>query len=163
MTTDFKETFVGNDDRARMLSGFLSTGRGTPGGTLIGYLDRATMEISDIMVLLTPEPDLDDEQNIHHDHVMELSEKLREVGIASAPPWTRDGPYVTGELITVVCREGEPTISPTEMQYWWGWRYSNHCTTALHGDIYVVTPQGWAALVGDWSGSEPRLPGEASS
>ncbi len=59
---------------------------------------------------------------------------------------------LVADLLTVQSR------SPTESQYFFGWRYSNHLTAAFDGDVFVVTPTGWANLLGDWGGTSPALP-----
>ncbi|MGC3995538.1 MAG: DUF2695 domain-containing protein [Propionicimonas sp.] len=65
---------------------------------------------------------------------------------------------ITGDLVTVVCREGEAAITATEVQFHWGWRYSNHLTSAFESEVYAVTPHGWASLYGQLSGTDPALP-----
>ena len=65
---------------------------------------------------------------------------------------------MTSELITVVCRGGTTEITASEAQFFWGWRYSNHATEALDGDVYVVTPHGWANLSPKFAGTAPALP-----
>ncbi|MGV8909714.1 MAG: DUF2695 domain-containing protein [Propionicimonas sp.] len=90
-----------------------------------------------------------------------LSVALRAVAQDTAPKRTSTGGRLgelMGELITVVCRDGEAAITPLEAQFFWGWRYSNHLTAALDGDVYVVTPQGWANLLPEYSGDVPALP-----
>jgi hypothetical protein len=45
-------------------------------------------------------------------------------------------------LITVVCRQGRVIDTITEHRWLHAWRYSNHLTRAVDGDVYVVTPYG---------------------
>lgn len=63
------------------------------------------------------------------------------------------------ELITVVCRDGAPVITPTDSQFYRGWRYSNHLTMAFDGDVYAVTPTGWVGLDG-CTGTTPTFTAE---
>jgi hypothetical protein len=159
--TTFKETFAGTGDRARVLTEVLRQGPAVPGTTLIALIDRTTQAVLAVRSLATPAPILDEELYFDDEQRHQLSVALREVALAVAPPrlWDSDRwGEITGELITVVCREGITAITPIEVQFFWGWRYSNHHTAALDGDVYVVTPQGWANLLPEWSGSVPALP-----
>lgn len=159
--TTFVETFSGQHDRERVLSDILQLRPGVPGHTLIAHVMRGSLAVLGVHELATPIPLLDDDHNFGGAYVHELSTILCDVAHELVPERTWDGQRageITGELITVVCREGPACISPLEVQYWWGWRYSNHLTQAFHGDVYVVTPQGWAALLGEWRGSTPALP-----
>lgn len=128
---------------------------------MIAHVERGSLAVVGVHELPTPTPLLDDEHNFGGAHVGQLSEVLCEVAHALVPERTWNGRRwgeMTGELVTVVCREGPASISPLELQYWWGWRYSNHLTQAFHGDVYVVTPEGWAAMLGEWRGRTPALP-----
>lgn len=164
--TTFIDTFTGHEDRARVLTEILRQGPAAPGVTLIGYVDRATLAVLAVCSLPTPDPVLDGESCFGDDSILQLSSALCAVAQESAPQrmWTGDRwSDMAGELITVVCREGDAAITPTEVQFYWGWRYSNHLTTAFDGEVYVVTPQAWASMLGDWSGPLPTLSAEADS
>lgn len=158
--TTFTETFTGHEDRERVLTDILSQAPAAPGTTLVAHVDRATLEVIGVRVLPTAQPDLG-RDDFSDEYVHWLSRELCEVAQSLVPErtWTGTGwSPITGELVTVVCREGEPVVAPTEIQYGWGWRYSNHHTAAFDSDVYAVTPQGWVALLGDWSGATPALP-----
>jgi len=159
MTTSI-EPFNTDEDRARVLIEILRQGGATLGATLVGYVDRTSLEVQAVRSLVTPNAVLDDESCFSHESVRELSDALREVAELCAPARTRIGSRwspITGDLITVVCRDGEAAITPTETLFHWGWRYSNHLRSAFDGEVYVVTPQGWASLYGQSSGSVPAL------
>jgi hypothetical protein len=156
----FTKTFTSREDRERVLAEILSQGPAVPGTTLIAYVDRATLGVLAVRSLPTPDPVLGADSALSDEEIRWLSGALCTLAQDSVPRRTRTGNRwgpITGELVTVVCREGEAEITPTEEQYFWGWRYSNHGTAALDGDVYVVTPQGWAALVGEWSDARPVL------
>ena len=162
--TTFKETFTGTEDRARVLTEVLRHGPAVPGTTLIALVDRATQAVLAVRSLPTPVPILDEELYFDDEQRHQLSVALCALAEDVAPTRarTRDGwSKVTGEFITVVCREGLAAITPIEVQFFWAWRYSNHVTAALDGDVYVVTPQGWANLLPEYSGATPALPSSA--
>ena len=164
--TTFTETFTGREDRERVLTEILRQGPAVPGTTLIAHVDRTTVAVLSVRAVPTPDPVIDAEARFADGPIHRLSDVLRGVAEESAPErtWTGHGwSAMTGELITVVCREGEAAVTPVESQFFWGWRYSNHNTVAHHGDVYVVTPQGWASLSGEWSGALPALPVRATS
>lgn len=161
--TDTGETFSGADDRGRVLSEILSHGPAVPDVTLVARVDRETLSVVEVRWLPTPAAMLVDDV-FDGDYIHQLNGLLRDLAVAMVPArtWTGDcWSRMTDELITVVCRDGEPVISPAETQFYYGWRFSNHLTAALDCDIYVVTPQGWRALIGDWSGVRPALEGGA--
>ena len=159
--TAFKETFTGREDRARVLTEILSHGPAAPGATFVADVDRASLAVLTVRRMPTPEPIVDEDSSFDHESIRRLSVALRAIAQDAAPQRTWTGgrwSAMTSELITVVCREGEAAITPVEMQFFWGWRYSNHLTTAHDGDVYVVTPVGWATLGGEWFGTQPVLP-----
>lgn len=164
--TTFTETFTGGEDRARVLTEILRLGSAVPGTTLVAHVERATLAVLAVRSLPTPAPVFDDHDCFVAASIQRLSDELCDVaqGLAPTRTWTGRGwSAMTGELVTVVCRTGEAAVSAVEVQYGWGWRYSNHFTAALHGDVYVVTPAGWASLLGEWSGDLPALPTDAVS
>lgn len=127
-------------------------------------MDRATLAVLAVRSLPTPTPTLDADSDFSDEEILRLTGALCAVAQASVPLRTRTGnrwSSIAGELVTVVCREGEAEITPAEAQYFWGWRYSDHGTVALNGDVYVVTPQGWATLGGEWCGARPVLAANA--
>lgn len=160
MTTSI-EPFTTDEDRARVLTEILRQGGAVRGTTLVGYVDRATLEVLAVRGIATPDATLDDESCFADEDIRELNDALCAVAEACAPTRTRAGhgwSPITGDLITVVCRDGEAVITPAETQFHWGWRYSNHLTSAFDGEVYAITPQGWASLYGQLSGSTPALP-----
>lgn len=64
---------------------------------------------------------------------------------------------ITAELYTVVCREGRAVDALTEWLFMEAWRFSNHLTSAIAADVYVVTPHGWTGILDSRAGFEPRL------
>ncbi|MBP8920490.1 MAG: hypothetical protein KBG85_12355 [Micropruina sp.] len=156
----FTEMFTGTDDRARVLTEILSRGPAVPGTTLVAHVDRATLAVLEVRSLPTQPAVFDKDGYFDDTSIYELSRVLCAVATDCVPERTWDGERngpITGELITVVCRHGHATITPTETQYFFGWRFSNHLTAALHGDVFVVTPVGWANILGDWQGTSPSL------
>lgn len=154
------ELFTGTEDRVRVLTDILNHGPAVPGITLVAHVDRATLAVREVRSLPTLPAVVDEDDYFNDKAIQELSEVLRAVALDSVPARTWDGVRhgpITGELITVVCRHGHATITPTETQYFLGWRYSNHLTAAFHGDVFVVTPAGWANILGDWCGKSPAL------
>lgn len=149
------------DDVADVLSEILRIGRPRPGTTLVAVIDLATGAVIHIDHLLTPEPLPDDACDVSGELSTLMSPTLCALAQASVPEreWEEGFGWSVPahELITVVCREGDPVPSPVEEQFFWGWRYSNHLTAAFHGDVYVVTPTGWAGLLGG-EGVWPVLP-----
>ncbi len=161
--TEFKDTFNGIKDRQRVLADIMRRGSPSPGTTLIAYVDAETLSVEAIESLPTPEPVmyLTDEGPAFDDHhVSWLSDTLRDVAERLAPGryWTGDGwSRMTGELVTVVCREGEASTTEEETQFWYGWRYSNHLTSAFHYEIFSLTPEGWEAPLQKCAATEPAL------
>jgi len=158
--TTFTETFTGREDREQVLTQILSQGSAVPGTTLIAHVDRVTHTVLAVRSMSTPDPVIDGRSHFAEAPILRLSDQLCAVArdLAPRPTWTGRGwSAPASELLTVVCREGDAAISPVESQFFLGWRYSNHLTAALDGDVYVVTPQGWASLIGEWSGDQPAL------
>lgn len=158
--SSFTELFTGREDRARVLTEIVGSELARCGSTLIAHVERSTHEVLAVRSIPTPEP-VGDGVAEPVGGLYPLSRRLCAVATDMVPrrQWTGDrwGP-ITGELLTVVCRDGDAAISAKEEQFFWGWRYSNHLTAAFHGDVYVVTPSGWAGLLGEWSGPTPALP-----
>lgn len=160
MTTSI-ELFTTDEDRTRVLNEILRLGGDVPGTTLIGYVDRATLEVGRVRRILTPCVVLDDDSCFTGETVHAMNVVLCEIAQECAPASVWNGDRwngVTGHLLTVVCRDGEARTTPTESQFFWGWRYSNHLTSAVDGEVYAVTPSGWASLYGQLSGPVPALP-----
>lgn len=159
--TTFTDLFTGVDDRSAVLTEILRRGNPAPGTTLIAHVDRASHAVLDVRSVPTPLPVIDASATFSSGTIARLSDLLRQVARELAPQrsWAGSGwSPVTGELVTVVCREGAPVVGPVEAQFYYGWRNSNHLTAALDGDVYVVTPRGWAGLFGAWAGPVPALP-----
>lgn len=162
---DCMTTFTGREDRERVLTEILRQGSAAPGTTtLIAHVDRVTQAVLAVRSMPTPDPIIDGRSHFAEAPILRLSAELRTMAqeLAPQPTWTGKGwSAPTSELLTVVCRDGEAAITPVESQFFLGWRSSNHLTSALDGDVYVVTPQGWASLFGEWSGDLPALPTSA--
>ena len=90
----------------------------------------------------------------------EASERLCDVavGLMSDHASTTTGlSPATHLLVTVVCREGRVVDTMAEHRWLSAWRYSNHLTSAIQGDVYVVTPHGWTGVMDHRAGGHPRL------
>ena len=82
----------------------------------------------------------------------DASSRLRDVALELVPESTGAGARpgrspVTHLLVTVVCREGRVIDTIAEHRWFGAWRYSNHLTSAVDGDVYVVTPHGWTGVM----------------
>jgi hypothetical protein len=155
------EPFTTAAERTRVLTEILHQGGGAPGVTLVGYVDRATLEVRAVRALATPDAETDDEECFPYQDIRYLNEALCALARECAPPRTFLGDRwsaMTGDLITLVCRDGPAVVTPAEVQFHWGWRYSNHLTSAFDGEVYAVTPNGWASLYSRATGPLPALP-----
>lgn len=70
---------------------------------------------------------------------------------------TDDG-GISHTLVTVVCRDGYVIAGRREFDWLRAWLYSNHFRGTFDGDVYVVTPHGWAGSMDHRAGHEPCLP-----
>lgn len=162
--TTFTEMLQSVDDCQTVLSAVLSHTQPEPGFTLIAFVDRATLQVRTSTRMRTPRPDM----RVNHtgtyftdESIHELSEVLCEVAVSLAPErgWTGTGWEIpTGDFVTVVCRDGEPEVGQDEGQFHFGWRFSNHLTNAFQGEIFSLTPTGWASLYDKFAGDIPALP-----
>ncbi|KRB47091.1 hypothetical protein [Terrabacter sp. Root181] len=92
----------------------------------------------------------------------DASSRLSEVALQLVPESTGAGARpgrspVTHLLVTVVCREGRVIDTIAEHRWFGAWRYSDHLTSAVDGDVYVVTPHGWTGVMDHRAGHQPRL------
>ncbi|WP_256792948.1 hypothetical protein [Terrabacter sp. Ter38] len=90
----------------------------------------------------------------------DASARLRGVAVDLVPERTgtpRGRSPITHLLVTVVCREGRVIDTIAEHRWFQAWRYSNHLTSAIDGDVYVVTPHGWTGVMDQRGGHLPRL------
>lgn len=141
-----------------LLPELLVRGRARPGLTLVAVYAIDTWELRGFVRLTTPRPPQgEDAEAILADR---MSPTLADIAQFFAPdrPFgtARSDVPATHTLVTVVCREGEPVPTATEEQYVQAWRTCWDTTSARHGDVYVLTPQGWACLAGG-SGDDLRL------
>ncbi|MGC3954832.1 MAG: DUF2695 domain-containing protein [Propionicimonas sp.] len=158
--TTYQDMFSDTQDRARVIGQILQSGPRAAGTTLVALVDRDTKSLLGVRSLPTPVPIMDPGHRINERQILRLSDELRGIATDLAPPrpWNGRGWAVpTSELVTVVCRAGPATITTAEQQFHWGWRYSNHGVAAFDGEIFVVTPAGWASLYGEWAGTLPAL------
>jgi hypothetical protein len=91
-----------------------------------------------------------------HDASSRLSEVARHL-VAESTGTQRARSPVTHLLVTVVCRDGRVIDTIAEHRWFGAWRYSHHLTSAVDGDVYVVTPHGWTGVMDHRAGHEPRL------
>lgn len=90
----------------------------------------------------------------HHDR----SDRVRALAEQMVPErWatSSEGHGMTHVLITIVCREGRVVFTHHEHTWLKAWRYANHFRGAFDGDVYVVTPHGWAGVLDQRAGFEP--------
>lgn len=151
------DTFTGLEDRQRVLTEILRAAVPRPGIALIALVDRATLAVRTVRGVAIPEVALVSHAGPWGPEFEGLRETLRGIALEIVPDADRRA-GIASELITVVCRAGAASITPMESFFYFAWRYSNHLTAAFHGDVYAVTPNGWVALIGDWSGPTPALP-----
>lgn len=159
------DTFVGLADRQSVLTEILSRGPAAPGTTLIGNVDRASLAVLEVRSIATPVPVIEDDIHLAHGPILDLAGTLRDLAEAMVPvrTWTgKEWSTLTNLLVTVVCREGPLTITPVEFLIHYGWMYSNHRTSALF-DVFLVTPEGWSDMCGDWGSNSPALPPRTDS
>lgn len=147
-------------DPAETLAQIIGRGRARPGTTLVAYVDIASQDVQRIRRLPTPTPYLGEVEEDEYWAMRALSDDLRGLAQEMAPIRTFDGnrwSRMTGVLVTVVCREGQPVSTDDEWQFWAAWRYSNHLTAAFEGEVYVVTPHGWTGTLSEQGGEAPAL------
>ncbi|WP_425309168.1 hypothetical protein AADG42_10505 [Ammonicoccus fulvus] len=160
MTRKRLPVFDQRDDRDELLAEILRCGRPHRGLTLIAHLHLETLEVLGVRRVRTPEPPPEDAV-VNYPLAKSMSPILRDIAtdMVRGRDWLGEDkgwrPPNT-ELITIVCRDGDPVITHAETQYFWGWRYANHCTMAFDSDVYAMTPSGWAGLIGG-TGSTPIL------
>jgi hypothetical protein len=114
------EPFATAAERTRVLTEILRQGGGAPGVTLIGYVDRATLEVRAVRALVTPDAATDDEGYFPYQDIRDLNEALCALAQECAPPRTFLGDRwsaMTGDLITLVCRDGPAVATPAEVQF----------------------------------------------
>ena len=126
------------------------------GSVVVAALTLATQELTAAAYV----PDPAEPQPFWDPH--DASSRLREVALQLVPESTGAGARpgrspVTHLLVTVVCREGRVIDTIAEHRWFGAWRYSNHLTSAVDGDVYVVTPHGWTGVMDHRAGHEPRL------
>lgn len=158
-------------DPATTLAEILDRALVMPGQTVIARVAVGSQEVLGTHVLMTPIPyrpprnETDDEESAHCARA-DLSDRLRAITEELVPgdpaeTWRHvgDGPCggVDSLLITVVCREGRVVDTDLEWQFAIAWLYANHLYRVFRGDVYVVTPHGWAELGDRRAGLEPTL------
>lgn len=152
------DAFAASPWRDEILTEVLRFGRARPGLTMVAAFDWHTLELTGLVRMNTPRPP----EGAGADAILaaRLGPTLAAIAHFAAPSRpegvARDGVPPTHTLVTIVCREGEPVASPAEEQFVRAWRASADTTSARHGAVYVVTPNGWACLQGG-SGAEPCL------
>lgn len=144
-------TLTGHEDAQHVLTTITESGQARPGLTLIAHVDCTTSEVLGVRSFPTPVPR--PSGSWWRDSFEPLSRQLRQAAQELVPLQDRSTP-IRGELVSVVCREGDPVIEETEKQFLDAWWFSNHCTAAYLGGVYVVTPNGWAGIC---RGPEPSL------
>lgn len=137
-----------------------------PARVLTDVLRRVTAEPDAVFVAMLRTGEHQELVNVAQIHVgapLELhdaSELLRRHArsVAGDRPWEGSGWRRPQFLfVTVVCRRGR--VIPSAQDYFWltAWRYSNHCSNAFDGDIYLVTEHGWSGCVDRRAGFAPHL------
>lgn len=97
---------------------------------------------------------------VDDDDRTQLSEHLR--AAAESFGIGLDVPFGEYLLMTVVVRPGRCVLGPNEGVWLNGWRYSNHLTRLVTGDLILVTEHGWVDFARHAAGHEPRLLPRAS-
>lgn len=154
------ELFTGTEDRVRVLTDILNHGPAVPGLTLVAHVDRATLAVLEVRSLPTLPAVIDQNDYFDDEAIHELQPGAPRRGdrLRTRPRLGRCSERADHRQIDHGgLPPRAPDFTPTESQYFFGWRYSNHLTAAFHGDVFVVTPTGWANLLGDWGGTSPAL------
>lgn len=148
-------------DPAASLAAILEAGDARAGRTIIAHLDLESQELLGVRTIDTPTPIPGHDgpsRDARWEALSTLRDQLREIAEDLVPiPEVWCAPYLTGELYTVVCREGRVVDTLTEWQFLNAWRISNQNTPAISADTYVVTPHGWTGALDRRAGLEPRL------
>ena len=98
---------------------------------------------------LTPLPsDIDDHHRGRSDLLYDRVSKL------AIPPRSETSASI---LVTVIVRGGTNGWGHEEKLWAMGWRYSNHNSEALNGDLIVVTGHGWCSLWSQLGGHGPSM------
>lgn len=150
------------DDAPRALATILELGGTTPGQTHVAYVSPDAEKVCGVVTFATPSPHGPEAVFDNDDARWALSARLHDIAQELVPRrtfepgegWSR----MRGALFTVVCREGRVVSTAEEMQFHLSWRYSNHGTEAIDGDVLVVTPHGWTSTLTEQCGREPALP-----
>lgn len=152
-------TFMGLEDRQRVLADILQSVNPRPGLTFIAYVAHPDLRVSGVRAIRTPELFIDHDSCFPHEDLEHLGELLGAIARDLDPrsSWGVPRPDESGDLVTVVCREGAADLSPTETLLHLAWGRSHHAAPSLRGDVYAVTPEGWAGLASDWRGTYPAL------
>lgn len=148
--------------RRQVLDDIVRLASPTHGTTVIAHVDIATFDVVSWKAIPTRTPVMrvgrhatSHATETMWDFYQQLCGIAQEIVPARTWDGEKNGP-ITGELVTLVCRDGEAKMTEVEVQYAVGWRYSNHLTAAFHGEVFVVTPEGYASLFdgpddgGDW-------------
>lgn len=135
---------------AYLLPELLVTGRARPGLTLIAAYAVDTWHLEGFVRLNTPKPpEGETAEAILAERMSPTLARIAHIFVPSRPDGVaRCDVPTTHTLITVVCREGERAPTAAEEQYVTAWRTCEDTTSALHGDVFVLTPHGWACLQG---------------
>lgn len=142
------------------LDEILDRERPGPGTTVIARIAVDPQAVLGTRVLRTPSPSRPrDAYDVGHDEEAraDLSDRLLVIAEGLVPEPARIPPGQLTVLYTVVCREGYVVDTATEWQFETAWRYANHASPVLLGDIAVVTPDGWLELCSDRAGRTPAL------
>lgn len=153
--------------RRRVIGDIIRAASPGHGATVIAHVDIETHAIVAWQAIPTPKPVVRltrHARSIVQENRADLSDLLRGIAREIVPDRTwskgesRWGP-ITGELVTVVSRGGEARITDAEWQFYYGWRFSNHLTSAFHGEVFAVTPEGCVSLFDgpedSWVDDEP--------
>jgi hypothetical protein len=147
------------DDPATVIGSALTKARAAMGDVIVARVDVKSQAVVGVHRLerRTPFP----RAWSTSDGRPRLSDAFRTAAEALAPAhrWTDQRGGYTAVFITVVCRDGRAIDSRDEWLCLRDWRYANHFRDGFEGDVYVVTPHGWAGVVDRRAGHEPRIAG----
>ncbi len=133
-----------------LLPELLVQGRARPGLTLVAVYAVDTWELQGFVRLNTPKPpEGDGAERILADRMSPTLAQIAHLFVPCRPQGaSRSDVPPTHTLVTVVCREGEPVPTAAEEQYVQAWQTCDDSTSARHGNVYLLTPDGWACLQG---------------
>ena len=148
------------DDPATVLQSVLNKAQADSGDVVVARVDVESQEVVGVHRLprTAPFPETWSTSG----GPPHLSDALRSAAEALAPErvWNEKRGGYTSVFITVLCRQGRAIDSRDEWLCLRDWRHANHFRDGFDGDVYVVTPHGWAGVMDHRAGHVPHINGE---